>query len=187
MARILAISSQVARGAVGLSIIVPALQALGHEVIGLPTVVLSNHPGHAHVAGTRIEAAVLHKMLDALAANGWLQGVDGVLSGYLPTIAHVAFAGEAVARVRAGNMGLKANYLCDPVLGDDPHGLYIDEAAAKAIRDRLIPIADIATPNRFEQSFLVSGAASSNQARDSSFNQSSNANGPGRKNKNFDL
>ena len=157
MARILAISSQVARGHVGLSIVVPALQALGHEAIALPTVVLSNHPGHAHVAGTRIEPAVLHKMLDALEANGWLAGIDGVLTGYLPSEAHVAFAAEAVGRARAASPRLI--YLCDPVLGDDPKGLYIDEAAARATRDRLIGLADIATPNRFELSYLNSAHA----------------------------
>ena len=46
MARILAISSQVVRGHVGLSAIVPALQRLGHEVLPIPTIILSNHPGH---------------------------------------------------------------------------------------------------------------------------------------------
>lgn len=153
MARILAISSQVARGSVGLSIIVPALQSLGHEVIALPTVVLSNHPGHPHVAGTRIEPTVLHKMLDALEANGWLAGVDGILTGYLPSVEHVAFAAEAVRRVKAVSHDYVV-YLCDPVLGDDPKGLYIDRAAAEAIRDQLIPLCVLTTPNRFEASFL---------------------------------
>ena len=154
MATILAISSLVAHGTVGLSIITPALQALGHTVIGLPTVVLSNHPGHAHVAGTRIEPAVLMAMLDALAANGWLEGVEGIVTGYLPSPAHVAFARAAVLRVRDARRGRALTYLCDPVLGDDPKGLYIDEAAAYALRDELIAISDLATPNRFELSFL---------------------------------
>jgi len=152
MARILAISSQVVRGSVGLSIIVPALQALGHEVLALPTVLLSNHPGHAHTAGTRINTATLTQMLDALAANGWLDRLDGVLTGYLPTLEHVAFAREAVNQTRAANPA--CNYLCDPVMGDDPKGLYIEEAVASAIRDTLVPLAGIITPNRFEASYL---------------------------------
>jgi pyridoxine kinase len=156
MARILAISSQVARGNVGLSIIVPALQALGHEVIALPTVLLSNHPGHAHSAGTRVDPAVLHKMLDALDANGWLTDVDGVLTGYLPTQEHVLFALACLRRVRTARGRNPMTYLCDPVLGDDPKGLYIDERAARAIREHLVGLADIATPNRFELSYLNS-------------------------------
>jgi pyridoxine kinase len=155
MARILAISSQVAHGTVGLSIVVPALHALGHGVIGLPTVVLSNHPGHAHVAGDQIAPKVLHAMLDALEDNGWLAGLDAVLTGYLPTGGHVAFAAEAVRRVRVINGAHRVTYLCDPVLGDDPKGLYINEEAARSIRSALVPVADLATPNRFEQSYLT--------------------------------
>lgn len=154
MSRILAISSQVAYGAVGLSVIVPALQALGHDVIALPTVVLSNHPGHLHVSGTRISADVLDGILDALDANGWLDGVDGILTGYLPSVDHVRCAEKAVTRVRSVNGARPAIYLCDPVLGDDPKGLYIERAAAEEIRGRLVPMCDLATPNRFELSFL---------------------------------
>lgn len=154
MARILAISSQVARGNVGLSIIVPALQALGHEVIPLPTVILSNHPGHAHTAGQTIDAPTLFKMLDALKANGWLNGIDAVLTGYLPSVEHVAFAATAIKWTHAANPRKRVMVLCDPVLGDDPKGLYIDARAADAVRDQLLPIADVATPNRFELSYL---------------------------------
>ena len=155
MARILAISSQVARGHVGLSIIVPALQALGHDVVALPSVLLSNHPGHAHVAGTAIDPETLHAMLDALSANGWLSGLDAIITGYLPTTDHVAFACRAVNLVRSASPGRTVPYLCDPVLGDDPKGLYIDARAAAAIRADLTGLADYATPNRFELSFLT--------------------------------
>jgi pyridoxine kinase len=91
MGRYLVISSQVAHGHVGLSAIVPALQAMGHEVIALPTILLSNHPGHAKVAGFKVEPSVLGQMLDALEANGRLKRVDAVLTGYLPTVDHVRF------------------------------------------------------------------------------------------------
>jgi pyridoxine kinase len=158
MARILAVSSQVAFGNVGLSIIMPALQALGHEVIALPTVVLSNHPGHAHVAGEQTQPHVLHAMLDALDANGWLAGVDAVLTGYLPSVAHVAFAATAVDRVR-GQSTARVPYLCDPVFGDDPKGLYLDATVAAAIFADLIPRCTHATPNRFELSTLASLAS----------------------------
>ncbi len=155
MATILAISSQVARGHVGLSIIVPALQRLGHEVIALPTVLLSNHPGHAHAAGLPVPAAKLAAMRDALDANGWLGRVDAVLTGYLPSAEHVQFAAETVTHIHRLRGHGHFHYLCDPVLGDDPKGLYIDARAADAIRDELIGIADIVTPNRFELAFLT--------------------------------
>lgn len=152
MGRILAISSQVVRGHVGLSAIVPALQRLGHEVLPVPTIVLSNHPGHAKVAGSPIDAATIGAMIEAIAANGWLAGLDMVLTGYLPTRAHVLAAEDAVRRVRTASPGAKV--LCDPVMGDDPKGLYIAREVADAIRERLVPQADIITPNRFELSWL---------------------------------
>ena len=135
MARILAISSLVAHGHVGLSAIVPALNRLGHEVIALPTVLLSNHPRHAQCAFQAVAPAKLNEMLDALDGNSWLRETHAILTGYLPSAAHVRFAASAAARVSARQP--QAEFFCDPVMGDDPNGLYIDEDAARAIRDEL--------------------------------------------------
>ena len=44
--------------------------------------------------------------------------------------------------------------LVDPVLGDAGR-LYVAQETAEAIRDRLIPLADIATPNLFELGWLT--------------------------------
>jgi pyridoxine kinase len=153
MGRIFAISSQVVRGHVGLSAIVPALQRLGHEVLSIPTIILSNHPGHVRAAGMRVEVNTLMSMLDVLDANGWLADMDAVLTGYLPTPEHVYFARLAIDLVRSRSA--KPIVLVDPVLGDDPRGLYIDPAAAQSIRDDLLPRADIVTPNRFELAWLT--------------------------------
>jgi pyridoxine kinase len=152
MARILAISSQVVRGHVGLSAIVPALQRLGHEVWALPTIVLSNHPGHPIAAGTRIDPELQTQMLAALERNGWLGEIDAAITGYLPSPGHVGVAAGIVRRLKAQR---NIAYLCDPVLGDDAKGLYLDPSAAVALRDELIGMADIATPNRFELGWLA--------------------------------
>jgi pyridoxine kinase len=153
MARVLAVSSYVAFGSVGLAAIVPALHWLGHEVIALPTVVLSSHPGYPRFAGEAIPAAQIGAMLEAMEANGWLADTAAVITGYLPSPAHVAEARSAVERVRRANPG--ALYLCDPVFGDEPEGLYLSEATASAIRDELLPLASLATPNRFELAWLA--------------------------------
>lgn len=153
MGRVLAISSQVVRGHVGLSAMVPALQRLGHEVLAMPTVLLSNHPGHVRAAGTRIEVNTLASMLDVLDANGWLPGIDAVITGYMPSAAHVDFAVQAIERTRARNRNAKI--VVDPVAGDDPRGLYIATDAADALRSRLVPLAGLLTPNRFELSWLA--------------------------------
>jgi pyridoxine kinase len=154
MARVLAISSQVVRGHIGLSAIVPALRRLGHEVWALPTIVLSNHPAHPRAAGTRIDPAIQREMLDTLDLNGWLGEIDAVITGYLPSPGHVHVAAGIVRRLKVER---DITYLCDPVVGDDPKGLYLDPHAAEAIRSELIGLADIATPNRFELGWLRGG------------------------------
>ena len=85
-------------------------------------------------------------MLGALAANGWLDRLDAVQTGYLPSAAHVAVAAKWARRLR----GEGALYVCDPIIGDAPAGLYVPEESARAIAEELLPLADVATPNRFE-------------------------------------
>ncbi|MBU2533390.1 MAG: DUF429 domain-containing protein, partial [Alphaproteobacteria bacterium] len=152
----LAISSTVAVGHVGLSAIIPTFHLIGQTVAAIPTILLSNHPGLPHVAGTRIERSTMAAMLDAIEQNGWLGGIQTVLTGYLPSPDHVDFAADAIDRIRAHNAA--ADVIIDPVIGDDPKGLYVDEAAAEAVRTRLLPRADIVLPNRFELAWL-SGCA----------------------------
>jgi pyridoxine kinase len=157
MARVIALSSQVVRGHIGLSAIVPALQRLGHEVWPIPTVLLSNHPGHVHSAGTRLDPDLIIKLVEALERNGWLAETDAVITGYLPTVDHVRVATRLLDRLSALRPVL---YLCDPVLGDEPRGLYVDANAAAALRDELASRADILTPNLFEFGWLAGSRAS---------------------------
>jgi pyridoxine kinase len=153
MARILSLSSQVVYGHVGNSVTGLVLQRLGHDVWSVPTIVLSNRPDYPAVAGTRIDTAVIGRMLEAGLENGWLRRVHAVMTGYLPSPAHVELCAAWVRRLRAEIPGLTV--LCDPVLGDEPGGVYIEAAAAEALRDTLLPLADIATPNRFELGWLT--------------------------------
>ncbi len=153
MARILAISSYVAFGHVGLGAIVPALQALNHQVIAVPTVVLSNHYGYQNVGGFDVPIESFAAMTSGLEANGWLENVDGVITGYLPSVDFIECVKNWIGQLRDGDSELI--YLCDPVVGDDPKGLYVAEDLAAAVRSELVPIADIVTPNRFELSWLT--------------------------------
>ncbi|MGR3805789.1 bifunctional hydroxymethylpyrimidine kinase/phosphomethylpyrimidine kinase [Marinibacterium profundimaris] len=151
--RVLALSSQVAFGHVGLSAAVPVLQRLGVAVTPLPTVMLSNHPGWPHVAAHRVPVEDLRGMVEGLARNGWLARHDTVLTGYLPSAAHVELAAWVIDRLRKDVPDLRV--VVDPVLGDSPKGLYIDAAAAAAIRTELLPRADIVTPNLYELGWLT--------------------------------
>jgi len=95
----------------------------------------------------------LAEMIEALDANGLLDGHDALLTGYLPSAAHVALACDVVDRL--ARRGPRFKIVVDPILGDDPKGLYLAEEAALAVRDRLLPLADVMTPNCFELGWLT--------------------------------
>ncbi len=153
MARILILSSWVAFGHVGLCAAAPALQALGHSVTQLPTVFLSNHPGWPNVSGRPVPPDEIRGMVNALETNGWLDTHDALLIGYLPSPDHVVLACDLVDRMRRGPGPLRI--VVDPVLGDLPDGLYLAEPVAAAVRDRLVALADVLTPNLFELGWLT--------------------------------
>ncbi len=149
---ILSISSLVVRGTVGNRAIVPALEALGHPVWSLPTVILPWHPGHGPANRITITGTPFSAIVDNLVEAPWLGEIAGVVSGYLAAPSQAGEVARLVAAVKLANPA--ANYLCDPVIGD--HGrLYVEPAIAAAIRDQLLPIADAITPNRFELEWLT--------------------------------
>ncbi len=153
MPKVLAVSSFVASGSVGLRAALATMAAHGIDLIAMPTVVLSAHPGHGRFAGQTIDVGTLEPMLSALEANGELADISAVLMGYLPSAAHVAFGCRVIAAVKSQSP--QATIVVDPVLGDDPGGLYIDVEAAKALARDLVGQADLITPNRFELSYLT--------------------------------
>ena len=81
MAKVLAISSHVVRGHVGLDATVPALQWLGHEVWAVPTVLLASRPGLGRMVRHELPASELADMLAALEADGCWPSLDAVLTG----------------------------------------------------------------------------------------------------------
>lgn len=152
MAKVLSISSQVVYGHVGNSTAQFVLQRMGHSVLSLPTILLSNRPGYGAIASEFLKPEKLDAMLEAAQSNSWLSGVDAVFTGYLPNSELAALCERWISAIKALNP--KAVYLCDPILGDEL-GIYIPEAAAEAIRERLLPLTDILTPNRFELEWLA--------------------------------
>jgi pyridoxine kinase len=148
---ILSIQSRVSYGYVGNSVAVPAIQAAGLEVWPLDTVSFSNHPGHGQFRGRVHEAEEVREELDGLRQLGVLTGLSAVLSGYLGRPDTASIVAEAVDDARISNPGLP--FILDPVIGD--HGRrFVAEGVAEAIRDDLLPRADIVTPNLFELGVL---------------------------------
>lgn len=150
---ILSIQSWVAYGHVGNAAAMFPLQRLGAEVWAVNTVQFSNHTGYGAWTGDVFTGEAVGALIDGIAARGALARCDAVLSGYMgdPGIG-LAVLG-ALARVRAANPG--ALYCCDPVIGDDGQGVYVRPGIAELLRDRVLPEADIATPNRFELEWLT--------------------------------
>jgi pyridoxine kinase len=74
------------------------------------------------------------------------------VSGYLAAPGQAHAVARVVETVKAARPD--ALYLCDPVIGDGER-LYVGEALAEAIRDALLPLADMATPNAFECAWLA--------------------------------
>jgi pyridoxine kinase len=155
MARVLAISSQVVYGPVGLNCIVPALQSGGHEVLSIPTILLSNHPGHGKPEGRATAPAELAAMIAALEKLGAFENLDAVITGYFASAEQVEIVASLIARLKCKII------LIDPVMGD--HGkLYVSEVIAKSIQRKLVPLATVLTPNAFELSWLT-GLATGNR------------------------
>src|SRR5690606_2393816 len=60
---------------------------------------------------------------------------------------------DAVTRVKAANP--QALYACDPVMGNAKSGCFVAPAIPELLRERVVPVADIITPNQFELGFLT--------------------------------
>lgn len=146
----LSIQSFVAAGRVGHRAGSFALERLGHDVIQIPTTLLSGHAATPGVTGRRLAAAEVASLLDGVAATGVLTDLSAVQTGYLGS--------AETAEVVAGFLErLPANVpiLCDPVLGDTGSGLYLPEAVGITYRERFFRRASIAVPNTFELGWLV--------------------------------
>lgn len=148
---VLSFQSEVVTGHVGNAAARLALQTLGHEAWGVPTIILSSHAGHQGFAGEATSPALLEKLVDALDAQGRLAQCDGVQSGYLGSAEQAAIVAAAVSRTKTVNKA--ALYCLDPVFGDDGK-IYARPGVAEAMQAVLLPLADVVTPNSFELATL---------------------------------
>ncbi len=158
---VIVISSHVVRGSVGNRAAVFALETLGHPVWAMPTIVMPWHPGKGPSTRLRFSDADFDSAIDDLVNAPWLGEVSAILTGYFGSPAQPAAVARLVRAAKAANPRLI--YICDPVMGD-LGGLYVPQETAAAIRDELIPLADIATPNRYELQWMVGSPLDSNQA-----------------------
>jgi pyridoxine kinase len=151
--KILSIQSAVAYGHVGNSASVFPLQRIGVEVLPVYTVNFSNHTGYGAWRGPLIDPEDVHQVILGIEERGVLPHIDAVLSGYQggEGIADVIL--DAVRRVKSANPA--AVYACDPVMGNATSGCFVAPAIPDLLRDRVVPAADIITPNQFELGYLT--------------------------------
>ncbi|WP_101845624.1 pyridoxal kinase PdxY [Zhihengliuella sp. ISTPL4] len=151
--KILSIQSAVAYGHVGNSAAVFPLQRIGVEVLPVYTVTFSNHTGYGAWRGPLIDPADVGEVITGIEERGVFGSIDAVLSGYQGSEGIGDVIIDAVARVKAANPD--ALYACDPVMGNAKSGCFVAPAIPILLRERVVPVADIITPNQFELGFLT--------------------------------
>ncbi|TDP99848.1 MULTISPECIES: pyridoxal kinase PdxY [unclassified Leifsonia] len=151
--KILSIQSAVAYGHVGNSAAVFPLQRIGVEVLPVYTVNFSNHTGYGAWRGPLISPDDVRDVITGIEERGVLGQIDAVLSGYQGSEGIGDVIIDAVARVKAANPD--AVYACDPVMGNAKSGCFVAPAIPVLLRERVVPVADIITPNQFELGFLT--------------------------------
>lgn len=154
----LILSSHVAASTVGGGVTGLVLNAGGIDTVLVPTVLFGRHPGWGEPGGGMVERDMFESVLSGVAAQGVIDIADIVLTGYFADVGQVFDAAAVVDAVRKGERSSPRGravretpmVVVDPIMGDAPAGLYIPAAIAAAIKDQLIPRADLVTPNAFE-------------------------------------
>lgn len=151
--RILSIQSSVSYGHVGNSAAVFPLQRIGVEVMPVYTVCFSNHTGYGAWRGPMLKGTDIREIVTGIEERGGLADVDAVLSGYQGGNDIGDAILDAVAKVKRHSPD--AIYACDPVLGNAKSGCHVAPEVQDLIRDRVVPQADLITPNQFELGFVT--------------------------------
>ncbi|GAB3255758.1 pyridoxal kinase [Alteromonas gracilis] len=150
---ILSIQSAVAYGHVGNSAAVFPLQRLGVEVWPVHTVNFSNHTGYGEWRGPVMAADDVRAVIAGVGERSAFGEVQAVLSGYQGGEDIGGVILEAVAAVKEANPA--AIYACDPVMGNAKSGCFVHPAIPVLLREKVVPQADLITPNQFELGYLT--------------------------------
>lgn len=149
---ILTISSQVLYGHVGNAVADFTLKRLGHPVIAVPTVVLSNHKGYSDAAGEIFGPDLLRDFFAALERRGALDSLSAVQTGFMATVGQAQNIFDFLGELRNSKPDLPI--IIDPVMGDKGR-LYVDPALVTVFRERAPSLASLITPNVFEAQTLI--------------------------------
>jgi pyridoxine kinase len=148
MAVALIISSFVSASRIGGGAQQYVLAAHRIDPVLAPTVLYGRSPA----AGGRGEVTtpqVLSRMLGDIEADAVFGQLDLVITGHFSLPEQVEIAASLLERVRARAVRQPV-VLVDPIMGDEPQGLYVRPEVARAVAERLVPVGDWITPNFWE-------------------------------------
>lgn len=135
------------------------LQLLGFDVDVINSVHFSNHTGYpGGVRGDVLKGEQLRAILEGLVANNLLHPIGHLLTGYIGSESFLIEVLDVLTTLRQQNHQQKQHnpvrFVCDPVLGDNGR-LYVPESLVQVFREKVIPMADVVTPNQFEAEQLT--------------------------------
>jgi pyridoxine kinase len=124
------------------------LQLLGFDVDIINSVHFSNHTGYGNGwTGDVLKGEQLREILTGLQRNDLLQDIGHVLTGYVGSASFLDAILDVILACRAVNPHVR--YVCDPVLGDAGR-FYVPKELVSLYITKVIPLADVLTPNQFE-------------------------------------
>jgi pyridoxine kinase len=138
------IQNSVGMGFLGNQAVNAVANGLGARVVAVPSVLSSAHGGFSGRSSAIVDLQQFRRDVAFLIA----QRPSIVVVGFLPRPPHV----EIVANQLQEYKGV---VLLDPVIGDYRKGLFVSQETARAIKEWLVPLAQILTPNRFEAEVLL--------------------------------
>ena len=132
-----------------------ALSTFRVDPVLAPTVIFGRRPGQGVApGGAPVAPETFRSVLEGIESHGLFGLADLAVTGYFASAEQVEIAADAIARAkrapRKGAYGPKLTVVVDPIMGDEAEGLYVSEAVARCIAARLVPLADVLTPNLWE-------------------------------------
>eukprot|EP00731_Ephydatia_muelleri_P031927 Em0023g434a len=151
--RVLSIQSHVVHGYVGNNAATFPLQVLGFDVDAINSVQFSNHSGYKHFLGHGqvLTSKELEQLATGLRNNGLLASYSHVLTGYIREKTFLEQVHSLVEELKRAGQGIY--YVCDPVLGDN-RTMYVPKELLPVYQGKLLPLADLITPNQYEAEWL---------------------------------
>ncbi|XP_055500201.1 pyridoxal (pyridoxine, vitamin B6) kinase a [Leucoraja erinacea] len=111
--------------------------------------------GYDHWKGQVMTAGELQTLYEGLRLND-VTRYDYVLTGYTRDTSFLEKVMEIIQELRRQNP--KLVYVCDPVMGDKRNGdgyMYVPEILLPVYKEKVVPLADIITPNQYEAEILA--------------------------------